>query len=181
MIEIIYNIIKTALTAYMPAVKVIDIDLAQYQQKREDAVRNTPAVYIKLTDPTWRQLPRRVQKSVLVFSLTVVSDTAYADDRILTDHSNNNHLKLHDDLYKCLLNKRYLLSYLPQYAALKDTPLDRQMIETITRVSSKFPSAINNLIISTQTFEAVVYDYSAHVQLIAVLAELDLHVYIEKK
>lgn len=180
MIEIIYKIIKSALVAFIPDAKLIDIDLAQYQQKREDAVRATPAIYIKLNDPIWRALPGGVQKSTLVFSIAVVTMTAYGDERDITDHTNINHLKYHDDVYKCLLNKRYLLSFLPEYITLAGTANDRQMVETITRTGSKFPVSLNNLIISSQIFEAVVYDYSAQPQLTAVLAQLDLHVHLVK-
>lgn len=180
MIEIIYKIIKQALAAYLPDAKLIDLDLAQYDQRRDDAVRTTPAIYIKLSDPVWKQLPGGVQKSVMTIMLTVVSHTAYGDERDITDKDNIDHLRFHDGVYKCLLNKRFLLSYLPEYVSVAGTTNDRQMIETITRISSKHPVAMNNLIITSQVFEAVVYDYSAQVQLIAVLAQLELHVHLVK-
>lgn len=180
MIKHVYLILQQALASGVPDVKLIDMDFGQYNQKREDAVRTTPAIYIRLIDPVWQTMPKGIQRAVLTFNITLVSVTTYGDERDILDEINHAHMINHDLIYKTLQTKRYMLSTIPGFAPIADTYDDRQMIETITRKNTKMPYTLNNLLITQQTFEAIVYDYSASPIWTPVLAQLDLFVFIVK-
>lgn len=178
MLKEIYTLIKNELSA-ITEIKRVDWDLGQYAQEGADYIPITPEIFIAFLDIQWQTLPGNIQKGVLTFDVTQVSETVYADDRDMLDIDNINHLNIEAKSYKALMNKRYLLSDIPEHQALADTDDDRIMIESIVRVGSIPHNTINNLILTTQQFQCTVFDYYANPASRQVLVQLGYDVQIQ--
>lgn len=179
MLQLVYPVLKQHLNAEINALKLIDWDLGQYNQAGEDHVRTTPAVYIGFDPIEWETLPKGIQRSVLSFTLTLVSHSAYGNEKDMLDTTYINHLSIWNLLYSKMQNKRFLFSQLPGNSALAGTANDHVILESVVRVSSDPHSTIDNLVVSTHRFEAMMYDYAAVPGFQTVLADLVCNLTIE--
>lgn len=175
MIREIYMILHDTLSQHIDELILIDLDLQQYLQERSDAVRITPAAYIRFHPVEWETIPEQVQRAVLSFDVTLISSTMYGDDRDITDNTIIDHLAIENKIYTTLMNRRWMLSDHPDYASLKDTENDMVLMETIVRKKTGMHQSIDRLMHTSQNFQAVIFDYSAAPVWIKVMAQLELH------
>jgi len=179
MLQLVYPVLKQHLNAEISALKFIDWDLGQYNQLGEEVVRASPVVYIGFDPIEWETLPKGIQRSVLSFTLTLVSDSAYGDERDMLDTTYINHLGIWNELYSKMQNKRFLFSDLPGNSALAGTANAHVVLESVVRINSDPHSNIDKLIVSSHRFEAMMYDYSAVPGFQTVLADLVCNLTIE--
>lgn len=178
MLKEVYLLLKQQLSA-ISSLKNIDWFLDQYAQLGEDYVPASPEVFIEFTPITWSTLPGSIQRAELIFNVHLISDTAYGDERDMTDTSYIDHLNIEQNIFKALMNKRMLLSDLPGNAALLGTNNDRVMIESIIRMESIPHSGINNIISTIQTFKATIFDYTANPDTFQVIANINVDTSIQ--
>lgn len=169
----IYLTLKQHLSASVAALKLVEWDLSQYDQLQEDAVMTTPSAYIRFDDIEWGTLNRYVQRGVMNFAVTLVNQTAYGDGQDMTDTAYINHLATETAIYKALQGRRFSIDDVPGIT-LQPDDIDAIIVETIERTGYEPHQALDNLIVTRQTFRANVFDYSAHPDLQDALASLDL-------
>jgi hypothetical protein len=169
----IYLTLKQHVSANVAALKLVDWDLSQYDQVQEDAVITTPAAYIQFQDIEWGTLNRYVQRGVMNFAVTLVNQTAFGDGQDMTNQSYINHLATETAIYKALQGRRFSIDDVPGIVLAPDA-VDAIIVETIERTGYQPHQALDNLIVTRQTFRANVFDYSAHPDLQEALAALDL-------
>lgn len=175
MLREIFITLENHLSTTIAALKLVDWDLQQYAQQGEDAVRTTPAAYISFQDITWMTLNRYVQRGVMEFDVTLVSQSAYGDKKDMTDTTYINHIAIERDIYKALQGRRYMLSDVPG-VTLEEGDEDPVIVETIERTQRTHHSELDGLVVTTQRFRANVFDFSAHPEYERVTADLDLEV-----
>jgi len=181
MIREIYMVLQKKLTDDIDELVLVDLDLNQYNQQGDDFVRATPSAYIKFHPINWETIPEQIQKAQLNFDIVLISSTMYGDDRDITDKLHIDHLTIENKIYTTLMNRRWMLSDHPDYAALKDTELDMVLLETIVRKSTSTHSAIDRIMHTAQNFRANIFDYSAAPVWRKVLAQLELHAELVRK
>ena len=173
--RLFYLAIKHYLSTVIPALKHIDYDLRQYNQIGGDHILTTPALYFSPDSTKWTTQTNNVQRGLLSFTLALVSETAYGDDRDITATDFINHDSLESSVFVKLMNKRFALHEVPGYELVEDTANDVTIMESIVRTEqTKHGSPNSNLIITRQTFESTVFDYSALPEWQEVLATLNL-------
>lgn len=173
MLREIYLTLEKHLSDSITSLKLVDWDLQQYAQDSEDAVRTTPAAYIAFQDIDFMTLNRYVQRGVLQFDVTLVSQTAYGDKNDMTDVTYINHLAIEQSIYTALQGRRYYLSNVPGITLLDDDD-NPVIIETIERTQRTHHNELSSLVITSQRFRATVFDYSAHPDYVRVTAGLQL-------
>ncbi len=178
MLDLVYLALKKRLTIKVPGLDGIDWHLNQYAQVGEDIITITPGLYVKFLPVEWKTLPDSIQRGVLQFETHLVSDTAYGDERDMTDKVYIDHLGTESKVFQALMNFRPLLSYVPGFEALFNTADDRVLLESIVRVNSVPHGELDNIAKTSQRFQSVMYDYSAQQQLQTVLATLECEVTI---
>lgn len=178
MLDLVYLGLKKRLTEKVPALDGIDWHLNQYAQVGDDSITITPGLYIKFLPIDWKTMPDNIQRGVLVFETHLVSDTAYGDERDMTDKDYIDHLGTESRVFQALMNFRLLLSYVPGYAALANTPNDQVLLESIVRTNSVPHGELDNIAKTNQRFQGVMFDYSAQPQLQTVLTSLECEVII---
>jgi hypothetical protein len=166
MLNLIYPLLKGHLNANQELngtqdKKHIDWDLGQYRQLGEESLRLTPAIYIAFGEVNWETLPNKVQHGVLPITITLVNETVYGDDRDITDTQYINHLYIYQELHKALQGKVFHLSDISGNENLFGTEDNVVLMNTIRRTASAPHSVLNTLVISSHSFESVIYDYSA--------------------
>lgn len=176
MLKQIYQVLKNQLETQVTELQLVDWYLGQFAQLGEDAVRITPSAYIRFMPLEWQHLkgPQNVQRAVMQLEVFLVSDTAYGDERDMTDSTYIDHLGIEAKVYKALQSKRFMLSAAPGYEALEDTANDRVLIETLVRTTTDPHDGMDNLIVTSMVFEANVFDYSASPEMDSVEATLSL-------
>jgi hypothetical protein len=178
MLDLVYLALKKRLTEKVPALDGIDWHLNQYAQVGDDSITITPGLYIKFLPIDWKTMPDNIQRGVLVFETHLVSDTAYGDERDMTDKDYIDHLGTESKVFQALMNFRFLLSYVPGYESFFTTANDRVLLESIVRVSSVPHGELDNIAKTNQRFQAVMYDYSAQPQWQTVVAALECEVIV---
>lgn len=172
----IFLALESYLSATQPALELIDLDLGQYQDG-EDAVRATPAAYIRFNAVDWMTLNRFTQRGVMDFDVTLVSQSAYGDKSDITDVTYINHLAIERNLYKYLQGKRFTISDVPG-VTLEDGDDDVVICESIDRISSTPHDTQDALVVTSQRFRATIFDYSANPDYERVTAGLQLTINI---
>lgn len=169
-----YLALKERLKTKLPEVKEITWDMAQYEQiPGEDVLHITPALLIKFNPVTWQTQPGNLQRAVLEFEITLINDTAYGDERDITDTQYINHLAMESKVFKYLMNHRILLSDVPGMSALKNTANDAVLLESIVRTNTRPHDELDVFVRSTQVFQSTIFDYSATPVWQTILATLD--------
>jgi len=171
----IYLALEDHLSDAVTALKLVDYDLGQYNQDGEDAVRTTPAAYIRFVQVDWSTLNRYIQRGVMEFDVSLVSQSAYGDKNDITDVTFINHLAIESAIYVAFQGRRFLLSDVPGIT-LGDEDDDPVLVETIERISTTPHGEQDALIVTSQRFRATVFDYSAHPDYERVTAALGLTV-----
>jgi len=163
MLKQIYQCLKNHLQTEVTELKLVDWYLGQFAQLGDDAVRATPAAYIRFTPLEWMHLkgPHNVQRAVMELEIHLVSDTAYGDDRDMTDTTYIDHLGIETKIYKAMQNKRFMLSDTPGYEAMAGTANDLVLIESMVRNLTVPHDGMDNLIITVLVFQSNIFDYSA--------------------
>lgn len=154
----------------------VDWFLGQYEIDDDKLVYTVPIAYVEFSPLQWETLPREVQESTLQFSVHTVTDNIYADDkRILSPVSNN--LNLAEEVFKKLMNTRGLLSELAGFQNLAGTENDFILFNSITRIGQTFDHRLSPYLVTIQTFETRILDYSAAPAFQQIMATLDLSVH----
>jgi hypothetical protein len=169
----IFMTLEDHLNDAVAALKLVEYDLEQYLQEGEDAVRITPAAYLRFVDVQWMTLNRYVQRGVMEFDVTLVSQSAYGDKNDIMDVQYINHLAIQRDIYKALQGRRFYLSDVPNID-LDENDDNPVLVETIMRTGTTPHNTQDALVITSQRFRATVFDYSAHPDYERVTAGLDL-------
>lgn len=153
----------------------VDWFLEQYEIPDDVLVYTTPIAYIEFSNLQWETLPREVQEATLQFSVHTVTDTLRDDDgRILSPVSNN--LNLAEEVFKKLMNDRGMLSDLPSFQNLAGTGNDLVLFNSINRIGQRFDHRLSNYLVTIQTFETRIFDYSATPDFQQIMATLNLSV-----
>jgi hypothetical protein len=176
MLREIYMLLKQRLSTEVAALKHVDWHLEQTNQDGDDPVPITPAAYIAFEPIPWGTQGRsgQIQKGLLEFQVLLISDTAYGDDRDMTDKVYINHLAIEQAIYQALQTWRGRISMLTEYAALSGTPNDVWLLETIVRTQSDPHNILDTRIQTSQTFQCQIFDYAAVPQLVQAMASLNL-------
>lgn len=154
-----YMLLKQRLSTEVTALKHVDWNLGQLNMDAEDPVPITPSAYIGFSPISWDTYrSAHIQRGLLEFSVTLVSDTAYGDDRDMTDTQYINHLTIEASIYKALAGWRANLSYLPEF---DDLPNAVWILETITRTQSIPHNILSMRVQTTQVFTSMMTDYYA--------------------
>lgn len=163
MLKQIYQVIKGHLETQVTDLKLVDWYLGQFAQQGEDAVRATPAAYIRFTPLEWQHLkgPHNVQRAVMELEIHLVSDTAYGDGRDMTDETYIDHLGIEAKIYRALQGRRFMLSAAPGYEDLEGEPGDRVLVESIVRTMTEPHDELDNLIVTVLVFQSNIFDYAA--------------------
>lgn len=169
----IYLTIKQLLSDAVPELNHIDYYLGQFDQEGDIALVETPAALLKYNSIKWNTLQGNVQQGLFQFEIFLATDTRYGDERDITDTTHIDHLAIESKIFKALMNKRVKLSALPGFESLEGTENDSVLLESITRSASDPHITLNNLVITGQMFESVIYDYSAIPQWQTILASLE--------
>lgn len=175
MMKEVYQAFKQRLSSEITELNWVDWYLNQYAQEGEQSMWTTPAAFVEFMPIDWQMLSNGVQSSNVMFQIHLVNESQYDDDQRMTDVQIN-HLGMERDVYLSMQNWRCMISYLPRYADLADTPADRVLIESTVRVRTYPDHEMNRMLVSVQEFITRIYDYSAQPQWQSVLAELDLKV-----
>lgn len=169
MIDHIYTAIKSRIqypdgnTEQDPLLHT-DWYMGQDMQNGDDTFIPARAAYIEFAPIRWRTLLSSVQEAVLTFTIHLISETIYGDERDITD-TRVNHLHYRQQIYLALQDYRYLYP--------TDEP-ELVLIESITRTATTLPHRINNLIKTTDTFRCLVRDYSANTAALQIITDLEL-------
>lgn len=163
MLKQIYQVLKGHLETEVTDLKHVDWYLNQFAQLGEDAVRITPAAYLRFMPLEWQHLkgPQNVQRAVMELEVHLVSDTAYGDGRDMTDATYIDHLGVEAKVYRALQSKRWMLSAAPGYEELEGTSGDRVLIETLVRTMTEPHDELDNLIVTVLVFQGNIFDYAA--------------------
>lgn len=179
MLREMYMALKAHLETNIPALQYIDWHLNQFIQDGGDHILVAPGLYIRFNPTSWTTKPDKLQMATLEVEFHHISETAYGDERDMLDTSYINHLGTEEMIHKMLMNKRFLLSDVPGFGNLKDTTLDKVLMESMVRVQSQHHSEISNIIQTSQTYQCTVFDYSATPAWKKVMAQLDCEMTLE--
>lgn len=150
MLKPIYQVLKTHL-GNIPEVEEVDWFLDQYNQDDEGSVLwITPSLFLEFQPIPWMTLSQNVQRAVLTFVVHTVTDSVYDDDERILDAATD-HLQLVDDVFASLQGKRFADN-------------GRTIMETIVRTSMIPDHSIEGIIVTTQEFKSVIFNYSARPQ-----------------
>lgn len=182
MLRLIYLTLEKHLTDRVSAINEIDWHLGQLAQEDPTRVVETaPVLYLKFMPIQWQTLGGNIQRGVLYFEAHLATETGYGDSRDMTDTEHIDHLRIEAEVFRALMNQRFLLSDAPGMAALRDTPADRVLVESIVRVATEpHDGRFGPLAVSVQRFAATVFDYSATREWREILAALAVEVEIDK-
>ncbi len=133
----------------IPEIKLVDWYLEQDFQNREQAVHITPALYISIKDIDWQSHFHHVQRGVMRFELRLITETKHGDENDMLDMTYIGHLNIEQLVYIRM-----------QGAEFQDLS-GNTIINSIHRVRQQTHQTINNLVRTSQIFEATVYDYAA--------------------
>lgn len=150
LLKAIYQVLKAHL-ANVPNVEDVDWYLGQYSQDDSGSILYaTPSLYIEFRPIDWKTLPNKVQRGVLSFIVHTVTDSVYDDDERFLD-SQFDHLQLVDNVFAALEGKRFSNS-------------GKTILETIVRRSVTPDHNLEGIIVTTQEFQSVVFNYEARPQ-----------------
>lgn len=158
MIDLLFRGIQRRLIERVSEAEIVDYFLDQYDESSGDQrIYITPALYIEFEPTTFETLTQGIQKSTQVFHIHTVHASLYEDEnRILSNDALNNFLRVQRKVYAALMNFRLQAKY------VNDTEDERILMESIVRIRSIPDHAMSRLLVNTQTFQAVVYDYDAY-------------------
>ena len=158
-----YRALKQRILSEVPGLAFVDWFMAQYEpnEKGETWVWKTPAVYVEMLPLTWETLGSRVQRARLAFDVHLVNDSLFENDSKIVDTAAVDHFDICSDLFKCLHAFRCNLSFLPDYAGLSGTNNDAVLLESIVRTGMATRHDLSILLVTVQSFECMVYDYTA--------------------
>lgn len=179
MTGLVYSALKAHLTTAMPTAYV-DWYFGQYIESEMEGggelLYTTPAIFVEFAPIEWVTLPGSIQRTVLRFSVHLVNESMYATDKRFVGDPALDHLGQESQVFRALMNRRFMLSDVPSFAALAGTENDRVLVESIVRKSSESDHVMHRQLVSIQSFEATVYDYSAQPTWATVLAALQLEI-----
>lgn len=176
----IYQALKNYLDEQHAWLDDIDVDYGQYRNQNGQ-IRTSPMVFIGFQPIVWSQQLENVQRAVLSFDITLVSQTAYGDDQDLEDTNYIDHWARAAFLFSSLHNCRFRLSDVPGMEALADTDDDRILMESIVRTQQGQHNVQRNLITTSDRYQTTIFDYYALKDYTDVLAELELDAQITSK
>lgn len=157
MTDLLFQGIQRRLLAKVTQAKAVEYFLDQYNESEDQRVFTTPSLYLEFAPIEFRTLTQNIQQAELTFMVHTVHESAYDDEnRILSADGLLNFLGVQTEVYKALMNWRLRASYLSG-----DNADTRTLMESVVRTRSVPDHAMSRLMVNTQTFRAVVYDYSA--------------------
>lgn len=179
MMHLVYSALKARLTE-RTAPKYIDWYTGQYSEDEMadggELLWDTPAQFIEFLPVDWKTLgANNVQCAVLGFAVHLCNHTFDTDDRRITDVTLG-HFAKESAIFVALMNWRAMMSDVPGLEALAGTPNDRVLIESIVRTGTEPDHNIRRQMVSVQTFQTKIYDYSAEPQWQTVVASLQIEV-----
>lgn len=175
-----FTLLQGHLNDSVNALQLVDADLGQYKQTDDDHVLVSPSAYLLIRDIPWNSLGNKVQRAVMTFDVTLVVQTAYGDIRDHTDTTYIDYLGIQSSIYQALKHERFYLHDIAGMESLEDTDSDAVLIESIERVDTFTHKNQSNLIVSSERFECVVFDYSATPAYQEILAELEMDIKIDR-
>lgn len=176
MFNLYYIAIRDYLQTAIPELENIDWYLGQFLQEGDDAVLITPAVYIRFQPITWKTRPNKIQVSTNAqIEIWLVSETAYGDERDMLDTTHINHIAIESKIFQALMNKRFSIQ-----DAVPASTETFTMMESMVRTQSTIHDLLDNLIITTQTFQTTIYDISATPNYNQILIDLNCDMNFEE-
>lgn len=149
MIEVVYNALKAHLAQSVQDLKVVEYYLGQGQDGTGPTLRATPAAFIEFAPIDWVQYgASHIQKARLEFTVILITASVYDDDKRLVDPANN-HLDLVKQIYQ-VLQGQYFVSG------------PKTIAETITRTRTTVQHSFEGFVVTNQTFQTNVFDYTAY-------------------
>ena len=158
-----YQILKKRLTTQVTQLKLVDWFLDQYNKKDKAVMLHTePAAFIEVRPITTEQLSYGHQMAETEIVVHLVTTSMFDNDKRVKKGNARDHAQLVDDIYKALSGFSAKLSYLDEFAALKDTANDRTIFNSMMRDGIPVtPHAIRGLQITLQLFTTLVFDHAA--------------------
>lgn len=157
MIDLLFRGLQKRLILKVEEAKIVDYFLDQYDESTEDQrIYATPALYIEFLPTTFETMSGNVQRAVQQFHIHTVHESGYDDAKRITSVDGlNNFMKVQGKVFKALMNWRLNSTY------LSEANQSVTLMESIVRTRSVPDHAMSRLLVNTQTFQAVVYDYGA--------------------
>lgn len=158
-----YMAIKKRLLDALPWLEYVDYYFQQYTEFEGQGaiVRRTPCVFIEFAPIDWSQRGLGVQTGLQYVLVHLVNESGYDNEERILDTQAADHFEREDQVYAALAGFRPTMSYLPEFAALENTPNDKQIMETMTRMNTNADHELSRFLVSVQTFATTVYSYAA--------------------
>ncbi|MES2732874.1 MAG: hypothetical protein V4714_14060 [Bacteroidota bacterium] len=161
MLKFIFLLLEQRLLS-LPELREVDWFNNQYAPSEEEEVMYAaPAAYLEFLSITDLQTEgRKAQKGTVPFRVHVVTE-------LFTDNDNRfksaalEHYDIVNLVSKQLLGHSALLSDLPDYAAIQNTPGDQQVYNSVTRTGIIPDHKRSHLMLTVMDFSTVAIDFSA--------------------
>lgn len=159
-----YQILKLRLQTDIPELREVEFYTGQDSTSdKTAALKAAPGVYISfLPSNTENMSGQKIQSAAGQFETMLLTECLLdGDKRIKKDHALD-HMVLVDKIFKSLQGFRAKLSYLPEFAPLKNTVKDQNVINSIDRIGIPIQPHIARkaMMKSVQRFGAVMYDHA---------------------
>lgn len=160
MIKHYYMLLKQRLQA-ITDLKNVDLYLGQFDQDGKVTLPVFPVALIEFEPLSTSDYLQQVQHTEIEFSVYVVSQALWGDDRKILD-DDVGHLDLCEAVYVSLHGYSAYLSAIPAFASLRGTNDDIKVINNLSRTGFEMIQTPNsNLYVSVLTFRGAYVDLAA--------------------
>ena len=165
MIDLLYIAIREKLVSDISALKEVMYYLGQPEADAEGVpLFAAPAVFIRFGSIQFLsnmgpQFLANLQQANVLFTITLVDDTVYDDDKRILD-ATLNHLGKINAIFAALQRYAPLLSDLPGNSALAGTSQNWAVSGSFERISMQTDHSVRGTIATSQTFKCVANDLS---------------------
>ena len=158
-----YQILKLRLQTQVTELREVDWYLEQDSIKdKRSSIKALPSAYIEFFPVNMIDEGNRMQSSIGEFNVHLVTENMFDTDQRMKKDQPIDHMRIFDKVFQNLHGFSSLISYLPEFVALKDTEADMKMFNSISRIGITPPHQFQkSLMKSVQRFRAKFYDHAA--------------------
>lgn len=174
MITYPYEVKKRRLQSNIAQLKEVDWFLNQYDPQGNNTIYTTPGVYIEYLPMQTESLARKLQQAPVTFRVHLVTNSVYDTGKRVKKDSDWDHASLLDKVFGQLYGFSGRLSDLAEFAALKGTPSDFKLFNSIDRINLVPPHNFAGLMVTVQEFQCLMYDHTANPSFQKLTADLEI-------
>lgn len=174
MYKYIYLLLKQRLNTEIPEIKEVTRNAGQEgtgSGRKKTLV--LPGLYLSFLPTNVASLGRGIQEGVVEFTATLKTDCFYDDDKRYSQDILD-HYGLADLVHRYLSGYSARLSDLPAFAALKDTPEDYLVFNTIDRTAIDEGQEQRSVMRTVQTFRCLAMDYAGNKKFQKIVRDLEI-------